>query len=49
MKKVIIGLVAIAAMLGLRPVLRRMGHQMRKHCEQMAERFAGRGEAVGRT
>ena len=49
MKKAIIGLVAIAAMLGLRPVLRRMGYQMRKHCEQMAEQFAGRGDAVSRT
>jgi hypothetical protein len=39
MKKAIIGLVAVAAMLGLRPLLRRMGHQMRNHCEQMARQF----------
>ena len=46
-KKAIIGLVAVAAIFGLRPVLRRTGHQMRKRCEEMAGQFAGRGAAAG--
>ena len=45
-KKAIIGLVAAAAIFGLRPVLRRTGHQMRKRCEEMAGQFAGRGAAA---
>ena len=45
-KKAIIGLVAVAAIFGLRPVLRRTGHQMRKRCEEMAGQFAGRGAAA---
>jgi hypothetical protein len=36
MKKVIIGLLALAAIAGLRPVLKRKGQEMREHCEQMA-------------
>lgn len=48
-KKAIIGLMAVAAVIGLRPVMRRMGHKLRAHCEQMAAQFGGRGEAVGRT
>jgi len=56
MKKMIVGLVAIGAIVGLRSARRRIGHTMRDHCGEMAERcmematqFAGRGEAVGRT
>lgn len=56
MKKVIIGLLAVGAVMGLRPVARRMGHrmsehcgQMAAHCKQMAAQCGGRGEAVGRT
>jgi hypothetical protein len=56
MKKVIVGLVAIGAIVGLRSARRGIGHKMRDHCGQMAERcmematqFAGRGDAVGRT
>jgi hypothetical protein len=36
MKKLIIGLVAVAAVLALRPVGKRMAQKMREHCEQMA-------------
>lgn len=56
MKKAILGLVAIGAVIGSRPVARRMGRKMREHCEQMAAQckqmagqFQTRGEAVGRT
>lgn len=56
MKKMIVALVAIGAIVGLHSARRRIGHKMRDHCEEMAERcmemaaqFAGRGEAVGRT
>lgn len=47
-KKAIIGLMAVAAVIGLRPVMRRMGHKLRAHCEEMAGQFGGR-EAAGRT
>ena len=36
MKKVIIGAAAVGALVGLGIVGRRIGHTMRKHCEQMA-------------
>jgi hypothetical protein len=56
MKKALVGLVVVGAVVGLRPVARRMGHKMREHCGQMAAQckqmgvqFGGRGEAVGRT
>jgi hypothetical protein len=56
MKKMIVGLVAVGAIVGLRSARTRIGHRMREHCGEMAERcmemaaqFAGRGEAVGRT
>ena len=56
MKKAIVGVVAIGAIIGSRPVARRMGRKMREHCEQMAAQCkqiaaqpGGRGEAVGRT
>jgi hypothetical protein len=51
MKKVIIGLVLLGAIVALRPAARRM-HEMREHCgqmaaqcKQMAAQYAGRGEA----
>ena len=44
MKKAIVGLVAVGAVIALRPLLRRMGHKMREHCEQMATQFGGRAE-----
>jgi len=56
MKRAILGFVAIGAILGSRPVARRMGRKMREHCAQMAVQckqiagqVGGRGEAVGRT
>lgn len=36
MKKVIVGLVAVGAIIALRPVAGRVGHKMREHCEHMA-------------
>jgi hypothetical protein len=44
MKKAIVGLVAVGAVIALRPLLRRMGHKMREHCEQMAAQFGGHAE-----
>jgi hypothetical protein len=56
MKKATVGLVAVGALVGFRPLVRRMGHKMREHCgqmaaqcKQMAGQFGGRGEAVGGT
>lgn len=56
MKKGIVGLVAVGAVIGLRPLARRLNHKMREHygqmaahCKQMAAQFGGRGEAVGRS
>jgi hypothetical protein len=49
MKKAIVGLVAVGAILGLRPLTRRLGHMMREHCEQMVAQCRGRGEAVRST
>ncbi len=56
MKKAIVGLSAVGAVVGLRPLARRMSHKMREHCrqmaarcKQMAEQFGGHGEAVDRT
>ena len=48
MKKLIIGLAAIGAVIGLRHVAREGGHKMRAHCEQMMARCAGHDEATGR-
>lgn len=52
MKKVIVELVAVGAIVGLRSARTRIGHEMRDHgsemaerCMQMATQFAGRGEA----
>lgn len=36
MKKAIIGVAAVAAVVGLGVVSRRVGHKMREHCVQMA-------------
>ena len=54
MKKVIVGLVAVGAVLALRPVGKRMAQKMREHCEQMAAKCqqkmgqcAGGGKEAG--
>jgi hypothetical protein len=55
MKKAIFGLLAVGAIVGLRPAARRIGHKMREHCQQMAAKckqmMAGQsaegGEAAG--
>jgi hypothetical protein len=54
MKKLIVGLVAVAAVLALRPVGKRMAQKMREHCEQMAGKcqqkmaqFGGGGKEAG--
>ena len=48
MKKVIIGAAAVGALVGLGIVGRRIGHEMREHCGQMAaqcrQMMAGREE-----
>lgn len=56
MKKVVLGVLAIVAIVGSRPVAKRIGRKLREHCgrmaaqcQQMAGRFATRGEPVGRT
>ena len=56
MKKMIVGVVAVGAIVGLPLARSRIAHKIRDHCGEMAERcmematqFAGRGEAVGRT
>ena len=36
MKKLIVGLVAVGAVIALRPVGTRIGRKVREHCEQMA-------------
>ena len=57
MKKLILGLVAVGALIALRPVVkRRMVQKMSEHCKQMATHCkemmgaqrGGRGEATGR-
>jgi hypothetical protein len=55
MKKAIIGVVAVSAVLGVRVLGRRAGHAMREHCDQMATQCkqmaaqaGGRGGAVGK-
>lgn len=55
MKKALVGLAAVGAIVGVRRA-RRMSQKMREHCGQMAAeckeiaaQFAARGEAVGRT
>jgi hypothetical protein len=55
MKKAIVGLAALGAIIALRPAARRMEQKMREHCaqmaaqcKQMAAQVGGRGEAAGR-
>jgi hypothetical protein len=54
MKKAIVGLAAVGAIIGIRRASR-IGHKMREHCQQMAAQckqiatqLGGDGEAVGR-
>jgi low affinity Fe/Cu permease len=47
MKKAIVGLLAVGAVIGLRQVMPRVGRKMREHCEQMMGQFAGRSETTG--
>ena len=48
MKKLIVGLMAVGALMTLRPVVkRRMVQKMRDHCDQMMEQFAGSRETTG--
>ena len=54
MKKEVVGLVAVGALIGFLLLARRMGHKMSEHCGQMAAQckemavqFGARGEAVG--
>jgi hypothetical protein len=49
MKKLIVGLLAVAAVAALRPVVkRRVVHKMREHCKEMMSEFAGGSEAARR-
>jgi hypothetical protein len=49
MKKLIVGLAAVGAVIALRPVVkRRMVQKMREHCKQMMGQFQDRGEAMDR-
>lgn len=55
MKKALVGLAAVGAIVGVRRATR-MSQKMREHCgqmaaqcRQMATQVGGRGEAVGRT
>jgi len=36
MKKLIVGLLVVAAVLAVRPLMKRKAQRMREHCEQMA-------------
>jgi hypothetical protein len=54
MKKALVGLVAVGALIGFLPLARRTGHKMSEHCGQMAAeckemaaQFGARDEAVG--
>ena len=38
MKKALIGFVAIAAIIAIRPLFKRAGRKMGEHCEQMASK-----------
>jgi hypothetical protein len=56
MKKAIIGVVAVSAVIGAGVLRRRVGNAMREHCEQMATqckqmatRFGSRSAAVAKT
>ena len=43
MKKLIVGFVAVGAVIGLRPLVGRIGRKMRAHCEQMMAGQVGSG------
>ena len=47
MKKATIAFVVIGAVIGLRPVVRHIGHKMREHCTQMMAGQAGSGGEAG--
>ena len=48
MKKAIVGLAAVAAVVALRPLIkRRMLQKMRDHCEQMMSQCTASSEATG--
>ena len=54
MKKAIVAIAAVGVVLGLRPVMKRMGQKAREHCEQMAAQCkqmmagqSGSGSRVG--
>jgi hypothetical protein len=54
MKKALVGLVAVGALIGFLPLAGRTGHKMSAHCGQMAAQckemaaqFGARDEAVG--
>lgn len=48
MKKAIVGLVVVGAVMALRPVVkRRMVEKMREHCKQMMGQFAARSATTG--
>ena len=52
MKKAIFGLAAIAAVIGLRALVKRKGQKMREHCQQMAakcKQMIGPFESGGET
>lgn len=46
MKKAIVGLAAIAVIIGLLRVVKRKAHKMREHCEPMDTEVGGRSEAL---
>ena len=55
MKRAIVGFAAVGAIMGLRPLARRVGRKMQKHCAQMAARctemaaqFGSHGSPVGK-
>ena len=48
MKKAIVVLAAVGAVIGLRQVIPRVARKMREHCDQMMGQFQGRGEAMDR-
>jgi hypothetical protein len=54
--RTIVGFAVVGAIIGLRPLARRVGEKMQKHCAeiaahcmQMAAQFGSHGEPVGRT
>jgi hypothetical protein len=49
MRKALVGVAAVGAFFALRRVMGRVGHQMRRHCEQMTAQFAEREKAVSGT